>query len=270
MRHVVVTGGSSGIGLEIAALMLSRGDRVTLLARDGGRLEAAIMLLSDIPGAGDRLAAVSADVAEAESVDAGMRAAARRFGPPDVLVASAGIVEPGLFHAQPPDLFERQVAVNLFGVANSVRAVLPAMQAAGGGRIAIVSSGAGLIGIPGYGAYCASKFALRGLAASLRAEVAGHGISVSISFPPDTVTPQYEREMLVRPPEAEALMGRVRPWAAADVARLIVEGMEKGRREVHFGVALRFVGYFGPLVSAWFDARLHRSVRKGRGSAGRV
>ncbi|MFC3071889.1 SDR family oxidoreductase [Shinella pollutisoli] len=264
MRHVLVTGGSSGIGLAIAALLLSRGDRVTLLARDEGRLEAAMDILSELPGAGERLAAVSADVADAASVGAGVRAAASRFGPADVLVASAGIVEPGLFHDQPPELFERQVAVNLFGVANSVRAVLPDMRAAGGGRIAIVSSGAGLIGIPGYSGYCASKFALRGLAASLRAETAGHGISVSISFPPDTVTPQYEREMLVRPPEAEAMMGRVRPWQAADVARVIVEGMEKGRREVHFGVALRFVGYFGPLVSAWFDARLVRTARKGR------
>lgn len=263
MRHGLVTGGSSGIGLAIAALMLSRGDRVTLLARDEGRLEAALELLSKLPGAGERLAAVSADVADADSVAAGVRAA--RFGPADVLFASAGIVEPGLFHAQPPELFERQVTVNLFGVANSVRAVLPDMQARGGGRIAIVSSGAGLIGIPGYSGYCASKFALRGLAASLRAEVAGQGISVSISFPPDTVTPQYEREMLSRPPEAEALMGRVRPWEAGDVARVIVDGMEKGRREVHFGVALRFVGYFGPFVSAWFDARLARAGRRRRG-----
>lgn len=263
MRHVLVTGGSSGIGLAIAALMLERGDRVTLLARDEARLAGAVALLSKFPGAGERLFAVSADVADSGALADAADAAARHFGPVEVLVASAGIVEPGLFAAQAPDLFERQVAVNLFGVANSLRAVLPQMRARGGGRVAIVSSGAGLIGIPGYSAYCASKFALRGLAASLRAEVAHDGVSVSISFPPDTLTPQYEREMLLRPPEAEALMGRVRPWQAKRVARLIVEGMEKGRREVHFGVALRVVGYFGPLVSAWFDARNGRRRRIG-------
>lgn len=261
MRHVLVTGGSSGIGLAIAALMLERGDRVTLLARDAVRLAEAQALLSQRPGAAARLAAVSADVAEADALAAAAEAAARHFGPVGVLVASAGIVEPGLFAAQPPALFERQVAVNLFGVANSLRAVLPQMRGEGGGRVAIVSSGAGLIGIPGYSAYCASKFALRGLAASLRAEVARDGVTVSISFPPDTLTPQYEREIGLRPPEAEALMGRVRPWQAERVARLIVEGMEKGRREVHFGVALRFVGYFGPFVSAWFDARNGRRPR---------
>lgn len=261
MRHVLVTGGSSGIGLAIAALMLSRGDRVTLLARDEDRLAAAADLLSALPDAAGRLCAVSADVADAAGVEDAVDLAVAQSGPVDVLIASAGIVEPGLFLDQPPEVFERQVAVNLHGVANSVRAVLPSMRGQGGGRIAIISSGAGLIGIPGYSAYCASKFALRGLAAALRAELAGEGIPVSISFPPDTVTPQYERELPLRPPEAAALMGRVRPWAAAKVARLIVEGVEKGRREVHFGVALRVVGYFGPFVSAFFDARLARPAR---------
>lgn len=252
MRHALVTGGSSGIGLAIAGLLLQRGDRVTLLARDEARLAEARGLLSDMPGAAGRLSCLPADVADAD----GLAAAVAGIDPVDVLVASAGVVEPGLFRDQDRAPFERQVAVNLFGVANSVRAALPGMRA--GGRIAIVSSGAGLIGIPGYSAYCASKFALRGFAASLRAEIARDGISVSISFPPDTLTPQYEREMQVRPAEAEALMGRVRPWAAAAVARRIVEGMEAGRREVHFGVALRFVGYFGPFVSSYFDWRITR------------
>lgn len=254
MRHVLVTGGSSGIGLAIARLLLARGDRVSLLARDAQRLADAAASLSP----GENVLTLTADVTDAQAVDAAVSEAATRFGPVEVLVASAGIVEPALFLDQDTAAFDRQVAVNLTGVANSVRAVLPGMRDQGRGRVLIVSSGAGLIGIPGYSAYCAAKFALRGLAAALRAETAPDGICVSICFPPDTLTPQLARELPLRPPQAQALMGRVKPREAADVARTILAGMDRGRREIHFGLTLHLLGYFGPFAASYLDLRRGR------------
>lgn len=256
MRHVLVTGGSSGIGLAVAALLLERGNRVSLLARDeSGLADACRQLSRGTSARNERILALSADVIDAEALSHAVAHAASRFGDVDVLVASAGIVEPTFFLDQDAAAFDRQIAVNVTGVANSARLVLAGMRRNGGGRVVIVSSGAGLIGIPGYSAYCASKFALRGFAAALRAEMARTGISVSICFPPDTLTPQLQRELPLRPPEAHAMMGRVRPLDAETVARAIVYGMDKGRSEIHFGLALRLLRYFDPLVSSYLEIR---------------
>lgn len=255
MRHVLVTGGSSGIGLAIAAQLLAHGDRITLIARDEGRLAEAQRALSQAGAQAQRVLGVPADVTDAEALGDAVARCTARFGGIDMLAACAGIVEPARFVDQGGAAFDRQIAVNVTGVANSVRSVLPAMLGRGRGRIGIVSSGAGLIGIPGYSAYCTSKFALRGLAAALRLETAGSGVSVSICFPPDTLTPQFERELPLRPPEAQAIMGRVRPVDAKTVAGIILAGMEKNRREIHFGLTLRLLGYFGPLASTYIEMR---------------
>lgn len=253
---MLVTGGSSGIGLAVAALMLERGDRVSLLARDENGLAGASDLLTrGIDARRERILALSADVTDVEALSNAVARGVSRFGDVDILVASAGIVEPTFFIDQETDAFDRQIAVNVAGVANSVRSVLQGMKRKGSGRVVIMSSGAGLIGIPGYSAYCASKFALRGFAAALRAEMACNGISVSICFPPDTRTPQLERELPRRAPEAQAMMGRVRPLDAETVARTIVHGMDKGRSEIHFGLTLRLLRYFEPVVSSCLQIR---------------
>lgn len=263
--HVIVTGGSSGIGLAVARLYRARGARVTLIARSIDLLEEARQSLGS-----EGTAAEAADVADRAALEAAVSRAVARFGPCTILVSSAGIVEPGAFDGQPADLFDCQIAVNLTGTANAVRAVLPVLRQAGGGSIMLVSSGAALIGIHGYAGYCASKHALRGYAGALRSEAKADGIRVSICYPPDTQTPQLARELDSRPPEAQVIMGKVKPVSAEVVARGIVAAIDAGRFETFFTPTLWALARFGPLVSPLIHAVFDRQIaalRKGRGRA---
>lgn len=270
--HVIVTGGSSGIGLAIAKLYAARGARISLLARDMARLEAARAEIAALPGVDSAfIRAASVDVASAEQTAEAVMFCEASFGPCDILVTSAGIVEPRAFDAMPASIFDEQISINLLGTANAVRAVYVGMKSRRGGRIMMISSGASLIGIFGYSAYCASKSALAGFAEALTAEAAAWGVQISICFPPDTMTPQYAREIALRPREAEILMGTVKPWSAEAVAARIVRGMDRGKQRIHFGFSLTALAFFGPLIKPpllWWFSRKTRKIFGGEGDHG--
>lgn len=265
MSHVIITGGSSGIGLALARIYASRGARISLLARTMSALETAHAELGK-SGNADAIRIESADVADEGQTVAAIDRCEKAFGPCDVLIACAGIVEPGLFEAVPQDAFERQLRTNLFGSIHAVRSVYAGMKQRRTGRIMLVSSGAGLIGIYGYTAYSASKFALHGFAEALRSEARPHGVKISVCFPPDTETPQFTRELEHRPLEAAVIMGRVAPWKSDAVARRIVCAIDRGSFEVFFGWTLWALGRFGstvkPFLNWWFDRAILRISRR--------
>lgn len=265
MTHVIITGGSSGIGLALAHLYADRGARISLLARTASVLEAAQTELSKGRDA-DTIRIESADVADTDQTEAAIRRCEDAFGPCDILITCAGIVEPGLFEASSPEAFERQLQTNLFGSIHAVRAVYAGMKERRSGRIMLVSSGAGLIGIYGYTAYSASKFALHGFAEALRSEAKPHGVKISVCFPHDTETPQFTRELEHRPLEAEVIMGRVAPWRPDAVASRIARAIDKGDFEVFFGGTLWALGRFGstvkPFLNWWFDRAILRLSRR--------
>ncbi len=260
MTHVVITGGSSGIGLAVARIYVRRGYRVSLIARGAAALEAARIALDEARDG--RVYIATADVSDAEAVSAAIRACEAEAGPCDILICSAGIVTPSPFDAQTPADFDQQIAINLSGSVHAVRAVYARMCARGHGRIMLVSSGAGLIGIPGYAAYCASKFALRGFAEALRSEAKPKGVTISICFPPDTETLQLERERAARPAEAEVIMGQVKPWSAEHVATRLVRALDRGRFDVYFGLTLLALGRLAPLVRPLIDRHFDRQIRR--------
>lgn len=119
------------------------------------------------------------------------------------------------------------MATNYFGSLYCIKAALPAMQA--NSHIVLVSSGAGLIGIYGYSAYSPSKFAVRGLAESLRGELKV-GVGISIIYPPDTDTPQLAEENKTKPPATKLITATAKVWSAEAVAKEIVKGIEKKTR----------------------------------------
>ncbi|HEX7444311.1 MAG TPA: SDR family NAD(P)-dependent oxidoreductase, partial [Acidimicrobiales bacterium] len=186
-RHAVVTGGSSGIGLATAHALGARGARVTIVARRPELLEAAVEELS---AAGIDAASASLDVADREAVAAVLAGLSAERGPVDILVCSAGVARPGHFRELDDDVFREMMDVDYFGTLWPIRAVVPAMVERGSGSIVGISSDAGLVGVFGYTAYGAAKFAVRGLLEALRAEMVPHGVHVGCCFPPDVDTPQ--------------------------------------------------------------------------------
>jgi 3-dehydrosphinganine reductase len=149
-------------------------------------------------------------------------------GAPDVVFNSAGITQPGYIQELSLDVFERLMRVNYFGTVYMTAAVLPAMLKRGSGHIINISSIAGYLGVFGYSAYGASKYAVTGYSEVLRAEMKPHGIRVSVAFPPDTDTAQLAYEEPFKPAETKALSGNAKALSADKVAQTILHQAEKG------------------------------------------
>lgn len=259
--HVIVTGGSSGIGFAVAMQYAQRGARVSLIARRADVLErAALSITNDRPLA--RVHWEAADVCREEELSTAVRRCEAVMGHCDRLVTSAGVVIPGTFACQPAEKFREQLETNLLGTVHAVRTVFDGMSSRRTGRIIMMSSGAGLIGIYGYSGYCASKFALSGFAEALRQEARKVGIGVSICFPPDTRTPQLEAEIEVRSREAAAVIGTGGIAHPADVARITVAQAERGRFHIYPTKRMAMLGLFKSVVD--WPLRLHFDWRMDR------
>lgn len=244
--HVIVTGGSSGIGFEIARLFALRGSRISLIARRHDQLRQAQSELKRLTS--QPVFIVCADVTVAANIDKAIVACEQHNGPCDLLVTSAGMVKPSMFDDCDAASFDTHIDTNFTGTTNAIRSVYPGMLVRGHGVIMMVSSAAAMLGIPGYAGYCASKAALRAFAEALRAEAGGRGVDVCICFPPDTRTPQFDQEIKERPMIAHSLMGRVAPWEAVEVAQRIVKAIDRRKAEAHFGFKLTALAWLAPWI----------------------
>jgi len=263
-----VSGGSSGIGLALARRLRAAGWHLSLIARDRQRLiDAQGGLLALQPASAAQIGIHSADVADAEAVDGAVAAALASFGPPALLIASAGMVAAGRIDDLPPAAYRRSMDVNYFGTLHLVRAALPAMRRAGNGRIVLIASGAGLLGLYGYTAYAPTKFAVRGLGEALRSELAPDGIRVSVVYPPDTDTPQLREELRTRPEATSRVAGNARVRSADEVAAAALRGIARNRFVIAAGWEMSVLALLHSLIGAalhrfWFDPVIARSHRR--------
>lgn len=264
---VLITGGSSGIGLATARLLAGRGALVWLVARDAGRLDAARASVIDSCHCDDRACrVVQADVSDAAQATTAVEQVKMAAGLPDIVINSAGTVHPGYFQDLDLAVFREAMQVNYFGTVHITRAAVPEMIRRGSGHIVNMSSGAGFLGFAGYTAYGASKYAVRGFSDALRLELKPHGIGVSVVFPPDTETPQLAYDIALRPPETRRLTGGtvLQPEA---VARAIVNGIQRRRYLITPGIEVsltyRLAGLLSHLqypIMDWLMARARRAT----------
>lgn len=179
-KTVLITGTSSGIGRAARALFAASGWNVVATLRNPDDAEGLSVA--------DNVLVARLDVQDETSIHAAVEAGIARFGRIDALVNNAGYGQWGLFEALTTEQIRSQFDVNLFGVMNVTRAVLPHFRANGGGAVLNVSSGAGLFTLPMISLYCASKFALEGFTEALAYELASQNIKVKLVIPHGGVT----------------------------------------------------------------------------------
>lgn len=180
-KTVVITGGSRGLGLELARVFGEAGANLALLARDRDELERARDALGNEVSA--RVEIVRCDVSERDTVKEAVDSIADRLGRIDVLVNNAGVIQVGPLANMTRADFEQAMNVHTWGALNMVEAVLPHMVRQPKARIVNISSIGGKVSVPHLLPYCTSKFALTGLSDGLRAELASSNISVTTVIP---------------------------------------------------------------------------------------
>jgi len=231
-KHVMITGGSSGIGKWCAIEVVKRGASVTLLARDLKRLDEAKIEVEKycVDKIKQEVVVRSIDISgDYAPIEKCVQQSEEKLGPISVLVNCAGFAIAARLEDTQIEDIRRLMDVNFMGSCFVTRAVVPSMKSQNWGRIVFTSSQAGLLGVYGYAAYSASKFALRGFAETLRAEVKPYNVQVTIAFPPDTDTPGFAEEEKTKPTETRLISessGLVKPEL---VAKTIVNDLLLGK-----------------------------------------
>lgn len=222
-KNIWITGGSSGLGRELAGMLAERGANLVLLARDRAKLE---KVKAELGGA--KVETSVCDVADPAAVDAVFKDLAASSGAPDILINSAGVIHEGYFENQSLAEFRRLMDINFFGTLHCIQSVLPLFKARGGGRIVNIASSGGLIGGFGYAAYCSSKFAVVGLTEVLRSELKPQNITVHLVCPGEFNGPMVDGISEGRTPENLAVVHTIPVLEADQVARAVIAGVEKG------------------------------------------
>lgn len=233
-KTILITGGTSGIGLALANIYSQQCARLYILARSKERPDYTENSANCPPPASST--ALYADVRDSVQVEQAISKMSVEVGAPDLVINSAGVAHPGRFQELDPQIFHWMMDVNYFGAVNVTRAVLPGMIERGSGHVVNICSFAGLVGVYGYTAYGASKFAMRGFSDALRMEIKPIGIRVSIVYPGDTETPQLNYENQHKPEEIKRIIGMVpgtKPMSAEKAAQAIVRGIERGQEAIY-------------------------------------
>ena len=224
----VITGGASGIGFATAGALRERGAHVVLAdINEEGLQKAQERLHQEKPGAQGEILAIPVDVTNADQVQGLMKRTEEAFGSIDLVVTCAGVGRGGPIDTFSSSDMQTLMNINFMGTYNCVVFALPAMRRQGSGYFVFLSSVAGKLGTPMLSGYCASKWAVRGFSAALRAELYGTGIGVTTVYPAWVDTPMVHQDT-----DEGRLLNVQIMLTPQQVATEIVQAVTEGKRDL--------------------------------------
>ncbi len=262
-ERVLVTGGSSGLGLALATRLAGEGARLALVARDGARLELAReSIMAAFAGASVACAAV--DVSDAASVVDAFDRLAGEMGGLDMLINSAGALREGHYEELTGETFRAVMEVNFFGLEAATRAALPHLKR-NDGRVVNISSLGGLAGTFGYTAYNASKYAVVGFSEALRFELAPQRVSVHVVCPPEFDSPMVAELNRSRTIENRSHIAMLPEHDIETIAEETLSGVARGRFLIVPGRGARLaaaaIRHLPAVTRKAGDARVRKAYR---------
>ena len=232
-KRILITGGSSGIGFELAKLFVKDGcSKLILVARNEGRLKEKCSELRKEVVDATMIQYLALDLSsDGEKISEKLK----KLGTIDLLVNCAGFSMPGEFQNLPVTAFEEMMKANYLSSVHTTHALVPGMIEQRKGQVVFLSSVAGQLGVYGFTAYAASKYALRGFAEVLYHELRPYNVGVTLAFPPDTNTPGYEKENETKPKLCRMISEQAGLWEAVDVAKALRDGIVNRKFMLGFG-----------------------------------
>lgn len=265
-ENVLVTGGSSGIGFDLAKAYVKAGANVTLLARNQGRLDDALKACSALCSRpNQKVLSFSVDVSDSEALKKLIGDIKHQIGNLDLLILSAGIVQSVRFMEQSDQDFNNIMHTNVMGSRAVAKAFLPDMIKQGKGQVCFVGSLGGLIATYGYSGYSASKFAIVGMAGALRQEIHASGVGVSVLCPPEVDTPMVTKEAEHILPETRFVKDIGGLLSTSHVTKATIKGLNKNQ----FIIVPGFKGKMSYLLARYVPTSFGWMIQKLVGLAGR-
>ena len=260
--HVVITGGSSGIGLSLALLCAKKDGvkHITLIARNLAKLNEAKAAVEAALQSSSSSSASSSSPSDTQcqvhvesldlccSTDVAFAALCTRVdslcqsrGPPAILFNCAGTSVAQPFSSTPFSTFPSLIGANLYSAAAAIKAFMPHLVRFRGtsghaSRVVVTSSGAGQVGLYGYTAYASSKFALRGLTESLLNELDPSLVTLTVAYPPNTETPGFAAENVSKPRETRLMEDEAGLWKSDVVAEKMLDHACRGLCSCYWGL----------------------------------
>jgi NAD(P)-dependent dehydrogenase (short-subunit alcohol dehydrogenase family) len=255
-KSVLITGGSRGLGLEIARQLINEGAKqIAICARDHVELEHA---KAELENRGAQVLALQCDVRDKSQIEKTVARVQQKFGVIDVLINNAGVIQIAPVETMTQE-WDEAMSTHFWAPLHFIHAVLPQMKSRGGGRIVNIASIGGKISAPHMVPYCSSKFALVGLSHGLRAELAKDGIVVTTVCPPMVRTGGFYRSIFKGQHKKEFAIGNLvnaNPLfsiSSEKAAQNIVRALKKGEAETLLSVPSQvlaaIVGLFPGLTS---------------------